>query len=44
LKHVRQVQLADDTNRVIQLTIWGDYAQKFEIAADEHPVVAIKRV
>ena len=44
IKHVRQVQLADDTNRIIQLTIWGDYAQKFEIANDEHPVVAIKRV
>lgn len=43
VRMVRQITLADDTNKMISLGIWGDYASKFDLGSDEHPVVAIKR-
>lgn len=40
---MRQVQVADETGKVIVLSIWGDTAQKFDLSAEEHPVIAVKR-
>ena len=28
---------------MVTIAIWGDYARKFDLSPDEHPVVAIKR-
>ena len=36
--------MADDSEKIIQLAIWGDFASKFEIGNDEHPVIAFKRI
>ena len=41
---MRNVTLADESGFSIVLCIWGDFANKFDLGADEHPVVAIKRV
>jgi len=35
--------LADESGMTISLCIWGEYAAKFDLGPDEHPVVAIKR-
>ena len=35
--------MADDSGKVIQLGIWGEFATKFDLGPDEHPVIAIKR-
>ena len=42
-KAQRNLLLADESGKAIQLSIWGDFANKFELKPDEHPVVAIKR-
>ena len=40
---MRNVTLADESGFAITLCIWGDFANKFDLGFDEHPVVAIKR-
>ena len=35
--------LADESGQAITICIWGDFANKFDLGSDEHPVVAIKR-
>ena len=42
-KEVRQVSICDEGGLAIQLCIWGEFANKFDLGADEHPVIAIKR-
>ncbi|CDW78370.1 replication protein a 70 kda dna-binding subunit [Stylonychia lemnae] len=42
-KSQRTVYLADESNLTIALCIWGDFANKFDLGPDEHPIVAIKR-
>ena len=42
-KEQRTVHLADESGMTISLCIWGEYAAKFDLGHDEHPVVAIKR-
>ena len=43
-KEQRNVWIADESGLAITLCIWGDFANKFDLGQDEHPVVAIKRV
>ena len=43
-KEQRNVTLADESGLAITLCIWGDFANKFDLGYDEHPVVAVKRV
>ena len=35
--------MADESGKTITLCIWGEFANKFDLGPDEHPVVAIKR-
>ena len=35
--------LADESGEAITLCIWGEFAHKFDLGSDEHPVVAVKR-
>ena len=42
-KEQRNVMLADESGEAITICIWGDFANKFDLGNDEHPVVAIKR-
>ena len=42
-KEQRTVHLADESGYTITLCIWGEFATKFDLGPDEHPVVAIKR-
>ena len=42
-KEQRNVMLADESGEAISICIWGDFAHKFDLGMDEHPVVAIKR-
>ena len=44
VKPIRHIQLADESGKVIQLGIWGEFAPKLDLGVDEHPVVALKRV
>ena len=34
---------ADESGEAITICIWGDFANKFDLGTDEHPVVSIKR-
>jgi hypothetical protein len=36
--------LTDESNKSIQLCMWGDLACKFDLGSDDHPVIALKRV
>jgi hypothetical protein len=43
MKEMRNIMLADEGNQTIALCIWGDFANKFDIGPDDHPVLAVKR-
>ncbi|KAK0410864.1 hypothetical protein QR680_005368 [Steinernema hermaphroditum] len=40
----RNVYIVDDSNTMVQLTIWDDKAVEFNVAPDEHPVIGLKNV
>lgn len=35
--------MADESGMSIAVCIWGEFANRFDLGADEHPVVAVKR-
>jgi len=42
-KEMRNIMVVDEGGLSINLCIWGEYANKFDLGSDEHPVLAIKR-
>lgn len=43
-KQQRNVTICDEGGKAINLTLWGTFAEQFDLGSDEHPVVAVKRV
>jgi hypothetical protein len=42
-KEMRNILVVDEGGQAITLCIWGEYANKFDLGSDEHPVLSIKR-
>lgn len=42
-KEMRNILVVDEGGQAITLCIWGEYANKFDLGSEEHPVLAIKR-
>uniref|UniRef100_A0A1I7Z0J5 Probable replication factor A 73 kDa subunit n=1 Tax=Steinernema glaseri TaxID=37863 RepID=A0A1I7Z0J5_9BILA len=40
----RNVYLVDDSNTMVQMTLWGEQATEFGVGPDEHPVIGIKGI
>jgi hypothetical protein len=41
-KEIRNLMVADESGFAITVCLWGDAANKFDLGADERPVIAFK--